>query len=93
MSIRIDCQGNVTLLATLPGIGDCREEYVSIAPSQSANAGFTPGDIFVTQGPAIYKVTGGTVTPFALMPDCAEDHTGITFDHVGHIWLQHDRDM
>ena len=79
----LDCQGNVTLLATLPGINDCREEYVTIAPSQSANAGFTPRDIFVTQGPAIFKVTGGTVTPFALMPACGQDETGITFDHVG----------
>src|SRR5215831_16790676 len=79
----IDCQGNVTLLATLPGVSNCKEQYVTIAPSQSAIAGFTPGDIFVTQGPGIYKVTGGTVTAFALMPSCAEDHTGITFDHVG----------
>src|SRR5438105_1490322 len=79
----IDCQGNVTLLATLPGVSDCREEYVTIAPSQSANAGFTPGDIFVTQGRGVYKVTGGIVTVFAQMPDCGDDHTGITFDHVG----------
>ena len=79
----LDCQENVTLLATLPGVFNCREEYVSIAPEQSANAAFTPGDIFVTQGPAIYKVTGGIVTPFSLLSDCAEDHTGITFDHVG----------
>src|ERR1700757_2140624 len=64
----LDCQGNVTLLATLPGISDCKEEYVSIAPSQSVSAGFTPGDIFVTQGAGIYKVTGGIVTPFAVMP-------------------------
>src|SRR5215471_19151990 len=79
----IDCEGNVTLLATLPGVSNCKEEYVTIAPAQSVNAGFTPRDIFVTQGPGIYKVTGGTVTPFALMPDCGDDHTGITFDHVG----------
>ena len=79
----IDCQGNVTLLATLPGLSDCREEYVTIAPSQSAMAGFTPRDIFVTQGPAIYKTTAGTATLFALMPNCGDDHTGITFDHVG----------
>ena len=59
----IDCMGNVTLLATLPGVSDCREEYVTIAPSQSANAGFTPRDIFVTQGRGVYKVTQGTVTP------------------------------
>ena len=79
----IDCQGNVTHLATLPGVGNCKEEYVTIAPAQSATAGFTPGDIFVTQGRAVFKVTGGTVTPFAQMPDCGDDHTSITFDHVG----------
>ncbi len=32
----VDCQGNVTLLAILPGLGDCQEQYVSIAPAQSA---------------------------------------------------------
>src|SRR5215469_18052659 len=69
----IDCQGNVTLLATLPGLSDCREEYVTIAPSQSANTGFTPGDIFVTQGSTVYKVTGGLVTAFTVLPNCAED--------------------
>src|SRR5262245_40068547 len=79
----IDCHGNVTLLATLPGLSDCKEELVTIAPSQAATAGFNQGDIFVTQGAAIYKVTGGTVTLFAVMPVCADYHTGVTFDHVG----------
>src|SRR5215831_17467816 len=80
----LDCQGNVTLLATLPGISDCREEYVTIAPSQSANAGFTPRDIFVTQGAAIYNVTGGTVHPFVFL----KLRTGPHRDHLrprGHI--------
>jgi len=31
----VDCQGNVILLAILPGLGDCQEQYVSIAPAQS----------------------------------------------------------
>ena len=49
----IDCQGHVALLATLSGVSDCRRVYVTIAPSQSANARFTPRDIFVTQGSAL----------------------------------------
>ena len=55
----IDCQGNVSLFATIPGFGSCREKYMAIAPSQSANAGFTPRDLFVTQGALIYRATTG----------------------------------
>src|SRR2546430_15476791 len=66
----IDCQGNVMHLATLPGIGDCREEYVIIARAQSVKAGFTPGDIFVTQARGVYNVTGSSVTAFSLLPKC-----------------------
>src|SRR5262249_32853937 len=82
----IDCMGNVTVLATIPDpspAAACLEKYVAIAPAQSANAGFTPRDIFVTQGADIYKIQGSTVTPFATIPGCGADHTGITFDHVG----------
>jgi hypothetical protein len=78
-----DCSGNVSVLATIPGSGECAEKYLAIAPYQSANAGFTPRDIFVTHGTEVYKVSGGLVTPFAAIPGCGEDHTGITFDHVG----------
>ena len=39
---QVDCNGNVSLFATLPGNGACREKYMTIAPSMSANAGFTP---------------------------------------------------
>src|SRR5690349_16767079 len=42
----IDCFGNVSTLATIPGSG-CGEKYMTIAPAQSANAGFTPRDIFI----------------------------------------------
>jgi hypothetical protein len=80
----VDCLGKISLLATIPGpVGPCIEKYPAIAPALSANAGFTPRDIFVTQGTDVYKIRGSTVTPFATIPGCAADHTGITFDHVG----------
>src|SRR6266571_1117348 len=78
----IDCAGKVSLLATIPGpLGQSLERYVTIAPSQAANAGFTPRDIFVTQGANVFKV--GSATPFATIQGCGDDHAGITFDHVG----------
>jgi len=81
---KIDCLGNVSVLATIPGpIGPCLERYITIAPSQSALAGFTPRDVFVTQGTAVYKVLGASGTLFATITGCQEDHTGITFDHAG----------
>ena len=52
-----DCAtGNVTLFAQTPGFGSCREKYMTIAPSQSANAGFTPRDVFVTEGALVFKI-------------------------------------
>jgi hypothetical protein len=82
---KIDCNGNATLFATLPGFGSCREKYMAIAPSQSAAAGFTPRDVFATEGALVYKIdSSGTVTMFAQLPGCfASDHNGITFDHFG----------
>ena len=82
---KIDCQGNVSLFETIPGFGSCREQYLAMAPSQSANAGFTPRDLFVTQGALIYKATPpGPLTLFAMLPGCLTgDHNGITFDHFG----------
>src|SRR6266516_5456519 len=81
---QVDCNGDATLFATLPGFGSCREKYMTIAPSQSANAGFTPRDVFVTEGSNVYKITGGIVTLFTTLPGCpSSDHNGITFDHFG----------
>src|SRR3954465_1869518 len=37
---KVDCNGNATLFATFPGFGSCREKYLTIAPLQSAAAGF-----------------------------------------------------
>ncbi len=51
---KIDCLGNVSKLATIPGPSGCAEKYMTIAPAESANAGFTPRDIFITSGPNIY---------------------------------------
>jgi hypothetical protein len=39
------------------------------------------------KGSALYKVAWGTMTFFATMTGCAEDHTVITFDHCAHIRL------
>src|SRR5438094_9849134 len=40
----VACDGTVSLFATIRGFGSCREKYVTIAPSQSAAAGFTSRD-------------------------------------------------
>ena len=82
----IDCLGHVSTLATIPGpVGPCLEKYIAIAPAQSTLAvpPWTPRDIFVTQGTAVYQVSGGSATLFATITGCQADHTGITFDHVG----------
>src|SRR5690349_14948451 len=81
---RVDCNGNATLFATLPGFGSCREKYLTIAPLQSSAAGFTPRDVFAVEGSAVYKISNGNVTLFTTLGGClASDHNGITFDHVG----------
>src|ERR1044071_2920347 len=82
---KIDCLGNVSLLATLPSGSGCGEKYMTIAPAQSANAGFTPRDIFITRGTQVFKLSGNpvNVTTFATLSSCGDDHTGITFDHEG----------
>src|SRR6266481_9727009 len=79
----VDCAGNVSVLATLPGIGNFGERYMTIAPTQAVTAGFTQRDIFVTRGTEVFKISGNTVTLFVTIPTCGDDHTGITFDHVG----------
>jgi hypothetical protein len=83
---QVDCNGNATLFATLPGFGSGREKYMTIAPSMSANAGFTPRDVFTTEGALVFKIDANThaVTLFAALGGCvASDHNGITFDHFG----------
>jgi hypothetical protein len=82
---KIDCNGNASVFATFPGFGSCREKYMTIAPSQSAVRGFTPRDVFATEGAAIFRVDStGTVTLFTAIAGCiASDHNGITFDHFG----------
>ena len=57
---------------------------MTMAPSQSAAAGFTPRDVFAVEGALVFKVTEGNVTLFATLGGCfASDHNGITFDHFG----------
>ena len=78
----LDCMGIPTVYQAAP-IG---EKYVTIAPAQSANAGFTPRDVFLTLGQGIYKATPpGLFALFTVVP-CSGgevDHSGITFDRVG----------
>src|SRR5438094_10640643 len=79
----VACDGTVSLFATIPGFGSCREKYLSIAPSRSAAAEFTPHDVFVTYGTTVFQIHHGTVTLFTTIAGCiATDHNGITFDHV-----------
>jgi hypothetical protein len=88
---KVACDGTFSLFATLPGFGSCREKYITIAPSQSVNSGnppgsapFSPRDVFVTEGPNVYKISGGTVSLFTTLGGClSSDHNGITFDHFG----------
>src|SRR5437762_8541646 len=80
---KIDCAGIKSTLAMLPGGSGCGEKYLTIAPAQSANAGFTPRDIFIASGLNIYRLRPPTLTPFAQITGTTTDHTGLTFDHVG----------
>jgi hypothetical protein len=83
---QVACDGTVSLFAQLPGFGSCREKYLTMAPSQSAAAGFTPRDVFVTEGALVFKIDPNThaVSLFTALVGCvASDHNGITFDHFG----------
>ena len=85
---KVDCTGGFATIAMIPtpNGGGCEELYMTIAPSQSANAGFTPRDYFITAGPNIYQLRlPNPPTLFAVIPDsgCSPDHTGITFDKEG----------
>src|ERR1051325_7257749 len=52
-----DCAGGFATIGTVmtPGGGGCQELYMTIAPTQSANVGFSPRDYFITSGPNIYR--------------------------------------
>src|SRR5882724_11836927 len=67
---KVDCNGVVSLFATLPVLPNgCQEKYMAIAPSQSMVAGFTPRDVFVTEGNQVFQI-GGIFTPFAVLNGC-----------------------
>ena len=68
------------------------EKYMAIAPAQSAAAGFTPGDLFVTLSQAVFRArpsdNTGIFTLFATWAGVEggcpnSDHSAITFDKVG----------
>ena len=83
--VGVDCMGNFSTLGMIPfGIRPCMERYMAIAPAQSANAGFTPRDLFIAEGENIYKFSGGAITFFAHLDlNFRADHSSLTFDHVG----------
>jgi hypothetical protein len=86
--LSLDCvTGFPSPITTIPGFPSeqCLERYMTVAPIQSVNAGFAPRDIYITQGNEIYKFVppAGPITLFTSLPSCGNDHTGITFDHVG----------
>src|SRR5436190_3515124 len=73
----IDCLGNVSVLTMIPVVvTPGHENYIAIAPTQSMAAGFTPRDIFVTQGANIYKISGGVINFFTSITCDQPDHTG-----------------
>src|ERR1700758_3922388 len=87
---KVACDGSFATIAQImtPNGGGCQELYMTIAPTESANAGFTPRDYFITAGQNIYQLRlPNSPTLFAQIPDggCSNpgDHTGITFDHEG----------
>jgi cell division septation protein DedD len=85
---KVACDGSFSTIAQIPtpNGGGCEELYLAIAPSQAANAGFSPRDYFITAGPNIWQLRPpNPPTLFAVIPDsgCSPDHTGITFDHEG----------
>jgi hypothetical protein len=84
-----------TLFATLPpriyfddNIRNCYEEYIAVSPGLG---GFGAGDVYVTQGKKIVKVSanGATVTDnWVTNLDVTVTHTGIAFDTVGTFGFQ-----
>jgi hypothetical protein len=85
--LSISCTGIPTPITTIPGFpsGQCLERYMAVSPAVSANAGFAPRDVYITQGNQIFQFRppAGPILPFTTIPACGDDHTGITFDHVG----------
>lgn len=82
--LAINCSGVSSVIATIPGTpSGGNEKYIAFAPNQSSSAGFTPGDIFITQGKDIYRLSGSVLSHFTNIPAATDSQTGICFDKVG----------
>jgi len=86
----VDCNGNGSFFGALPDQSPMIEKYMAIAPAESAAAGFTPGDLFVTLQQTVQKATPpvGVFMQFESWSGVAggcpgSDHSAITFDKVG----------
>lgn len=93
----IDDTGNVSFFAAIPNPASTppdwdgtSEKYLAISPGFDK---WDPEYVYVTQGGQIYKVppngsgfeagASPAPSPFATIPGCGFDHTGITFDQLG----------
>jgi hypothetical protein len=82
-----------TLVATLPfGPEQCMEKYMTLATLKNIAAGFTSTDLFISEGPFIFKFTtpAGPLTLFTTISPgmgtgaCQfSDHSSLKFDQVG----------
>ena len=86
----VGCNRQGTMFGILPIGQQLVEKYMVIAPAESAAAGFTPGDLFVTVQQSVVKTTppSGVFMPFASWSGVAggcpnSDHSSLTFDKVG----------
>ena len=85
----VDCLGMGSFFTTIVSSG-LVEKYMTIAPAESAAAGFNPGDLFVTRNQTVLKLTppANVFMPFADWSGVAggcpnSDHSSLTFDKVG----------
>ena len=77
---KVDCNANATMFATMPGFGSCREKYMAVAPLTSGppNNGFTPRDVYVTEGALVFRVDQVQVTSRCLRRSRGASHRTTT---------------
>jgi hypothetical protein len=90
----VACDGTFSVLTAVPSLfgATCEEMCLAIAPSQSANARFSPRDVLsqmaflsIRSRHPIHPIPLARLIYLRRSPDvgCSPDHTGIAFDHVG----------
>ena len=87
----VDSAGVSTLYALIPqlsGSETCTENYIALATTKNATAGFVAGTAYVTNGNAILVVPpgGGAATPMTITGAALSDtggHSSVGFDQNG----------